>query len=91
MNKSGLINVLRERAGLNAREAEKVVRTFFNEISASITRGDRVEIRGFGSFTAKNYKSYTGRNPKTGAPIAVPSKTLPFFKVGKELKKKVDS
>ena len=90
MNKSDLIDVVRERAGLSRKEAEQVVYTFFNEISNSLEKGDRVEIRGFGSFTVKHYKSYTGRNPKTGAPISVPEKKLPFFKVGKELKGKVD-
>ena len=90
MNKSDLINVVRERAGLNRKEAEQAIFTFFNEITSSLERGERVEIRGFGSFTVKHYNSYTGRNPKTGAPISVPEKKLPFFKVGKELKGKVD-
>ena len=90
MNKSDLINVVRERAGLSRKEAEQAVLTFFNEISSSLEKGDRVEIRGFGSFTVKSYRSYTGRNPKSGNPISVPEKKLPFFKVGKELKGKVD-
>ena len=90
MNKSDLINVLRERAGLSRKEAEQAVLIFFNEISSSLEKGDRVEIRGFGSFTVKSYRSYTGRNPKSGNPISVPEKKLPFFKVGKELKGKVD-
>ncbi|MEE4263541.1 MAG: HU family DNA-binding protein [Desulfobacteraceae bacterium] len=90
MNKSDLINVVKEQAGLSRKEAEQAVLTFFNEISSSLEKGNRVEIRGFGSFTVKRYKSYTGRNPKTGAPISVPEKKLPFFKVGKELKGKVD-
>ena len=91
MNKSDLVDALKERAGLNKKEAEQAVLTFFNEISTSLAQGNRVEIRGFGSFTVKNYKSYTGRNPKTGASIDVPAKKLPFFKVGKELKENVDS
>ena len=90
MNKSDLIDVVRERAGLNSKEAEQVVHTFFNAIANALEKDDRVEIRGFGSFTVKHYKSYTGRNPKTGAPISVPEKKLPFFKVSKELKGKVD-
>ena len=90
MNKSDLINVVKERAGLSRKEAEQAVLTFFNEIARSLEKGDRVEIRGFGSFTVKRYKSYTGRNPKSGEPISVPEKKLPFFKVGKELKGKVD-
>ncbi len=90
MNKSDLINVLNDQADLSRKDAEQVVITFFNEISNSLAEGDRVEIRGFGSFTVKKYKSYTGRNPKTGTPIGVPEKKLPFFKVGKDLKRKVD-
>ena len=90
MNKSDLIDMVKERAGLSRKEAEQAVLTFFDEISESLAEGNRVEIRGFGSFTVKRYKSYTGRNPKTGAPISVPEKKLPFFKVGKELKRKVD-
>ncbi|RLB99643.1 MAG: integration host factor subunit beta, partial [Deltaproteobacteria bacterium] len=72
MNKSDLINVVRERAGLSRKEAEQVIFAFFNEISDALEKGDRVEIRGFGSFTVKHYKSYTGRNPKTGSPISIP-------------------
>ncbi|MBW2612797.1 MAG: integration host factor subunit beta [Deltaproteobacteria bacterium] len=90
MNKSDLIDVLKEKAELSSKEAEQAVLTIFNEISRSLAEGNRVEIRGFGSFTVKKYKSYTGRNPKTGEPIGVPEKKLPFFKVGKELKEKVD-
>ena len=91
MNKSDLINALKEQAGLSRKEAEKVVDTFFGAITESMGSGDRVEIRGFGSFSVKRYKAYTGRNPKTGSQIHVPAKRLPFFKVGKELKEKVDS
>ncbi len=90
MNKSDLIETLKEQAGLSRKDAEQAVITFFNEISNSLAEGSRVEIRGFGSFTVKSYKSYTGRNPKTGSAISVPRKKLPFFKVGKELKEKVD-
>ncbi len=90
MNKSDLIETLKEQAGLSRKDAELAVITFFNEISSSLAEGSRIEIRGFGSFTVKSYKSYTGRNPKTGSPISVPQKKLPFFKVGKELKEKVD-
>lgn len=56
----------------------------------ALVNGDRIEIRGFGSWFVKDYKSYVGRNPKTGTSVTVPPKKLPFFKVGKELKKKVD-
>jgi integration host factor subunit beta len=67
-----------------------VVNLVFDQMTEALKRGDRIEIRGFGSFTSKSYDAYTGRNPKTGDPIHVPAKRLPFFKVGKELKERVD-
>jgi integration host factor subunit beta len=90
MNRSDLIIALKNEANLSKKEAEKVVNHFFGEIETALSKGDRVEIRGLGSFTVNKYKPYTGRNPKTGDPIKVPSKKLPFFKVGKELKERVD-
>ncbi|MDD2605502.1 MAG: HU family DNA-binding protein [Desulfobacterales bacterium] len=90
MNKSDLINALKDRAGLSRKEAETVVDTLFGTITETMADNNRVEIRGFGSFSVKHYKAYTGRNPKTGTQIKVPAKKLPFFKVGKELKDKVD-
>ncbi len=90
MNRSDLINFLKDKNDLGKRESEKIITTFFNAISESLADGDRAEIRGFGSFTVKRYKSYTGRNPKSGKKIKVPSKKLPFFKVGKGLKDMVD-
>ncbi|MDL1979451.1 MAG: integration host factor subunit beta [Deltaproteobacteria bacterium] len=67
-----------------------VVHLFFNEISNALANGDRVEIRGLCSLYVKKYKSYTGRNPKTGEQVKIKSKKLPFFKCGKELKDRVD-
>ncbi len=90
MNRSDLINALKEEANLSRKDSEKIVDTFFQTITETLASGERVEIRGFGSFTVKKYKPYTGRNPKTGVQIRVPSKKLPFFKVGKELKEMVD-
>ena len=90
MNKSDLVNALKDETGLNKREAETIVGIFFDQIIDSLTRGSRTEIRGFGSFSVKQYKPYTGRNPKTGKQIRVPSKRLPVFKAGKDLKEKVD-
>ena len=75
---------------MSKAQAEKVVDIFFETITDTLSRSDRVEIRGFGSFSVNSYKSYVGRNPKTGAQINVPPKKLPFFKVGKQLKKLVD-
>ncbi len=90
MNRSELIIAIKNEADLSRKNAEKVVDTFFDAINETLSKGERVEIRGFGSFTVKNYKPYIGRNPKTGVQINVPSKKLPFFKVGKELKEMVD-
>jgi len=90
MNKSDLMMALKENVNLGRQEAEKIVNVFFQSIEDSLGNGGRVEIRGFGSFTVNGYKSYVGRNPKTGEQIRVPSKRLPFFKVGKELKEMVD-
>jgi integration host factor subunit beta len=91
MNRSDLVNKLKDKAALSKKDAAEVVDTFFDEITEALVKGDRVEIRSFGSFTVKNYKPYVGRNPKTGEQINVSSKRLPFFKVGKELKEKVNN
>ena len=90
MNKLELIDNLRFEAGITKSEAAAVVELLFNKISKALTDGDRVEIRGLCSFYVKKYRSYTGRNPKTGEPTRVKSKKLPFFKCGKELKERVD-
>jgi len=90
MNKSELVEILAERAKITRKRAEAVVNLIFDSMTAALVRGDRIEIRGFGSFTTKNYGAYTGRNPRTGETIQVPPKKLPFFKVGKELKERVD-
>lgn len=91
MNKSQLIEALAKAEGLTIKKAEMVVNTIFGSVEEALVRGDRVEIRGFGSFKVKDYDGYQGRNPKTGEIIDVGQKKLPFFKVGKELKEKVDS
>ncbi len=71
---------------LTKRQAEIVVNTMFNCIRDSLQRGDKTEIRGFGSFRLRSRRMKEGRNPKTGATVAVPAKNVPFFKAGKELK-----
>ena len=91
MNKSQLIEVLAKQEGLTLKKAELVVNTFFDAISDGLAVETRAEIRGFGSFKVKTYEGYTGRNPKTGEVIEVSPKKLPFFKVGKELKERVDN
>lgn len=91
MNKIDLSIALKNETDLTKPEAEAVVNLFFNEMANELTKGERVEIRGLCSFYVKEYKAYTGRNPKTGEPVRVESKKLPFFKVGKELMERVDS
>ncbi|HIJ58258.1 MAG TPA: integration host factor subunit beta [Deltaproteobacteria bacterium] len=90
MNKSQLIESLAKEESLPLRKTEEIVNTVFGEMEAALIRGERVEIRGLGSFKVKKYDGYKGRNPKTGEMIKVASKKLPFFKVGKELKERVD-
>ena len=90
MNKLDLIEALKTEAGLTKNEAAAVVNLFFDEMSNAMANGDRVEIRGLCSFYVKKYKTYTGRNPKTGEQVKIKPKKLPFFKCGKELKDGVD-
>src|ERR1700741_1944934 len=90
MNKSELVEKLAERAKITKKRAEQVVNLIFEQMTQALERGERIEIRGFGSFTNKSYDAYTGRNPRTGETIHVPAKKLPFFKVGKELKERGD-
>jgi integration host factor subunit beta len=87
MTKAQIIERVSEQvAGLTKRQAEVVVNTIFNSIRQSLQRGDKTEIRGFGSFRLRSRRMKEGRNPKTGATVAVPAKKVPFFKAGKELK-----
>ncbi len=90
MNKLELISTLKDRTNLTKSESADVIKIFFDSLSQSFSDGERVEIRGFCSFHIKEYKSYTGRNPKTGQKVVIPPKRLPFFKCGKELKERVD-
>ena len=90
MNKLELISALKNDAGISKSEAAKVVQIFFDSMADAMAQGKRVEIRGLCSFYVKNYKSYVGRNPKTGDKVTIQPKKLPFFKSGKELKERVD-
>lgn len=89
MNKSELIEQLAAAKDISNKRAEEIVNLVFTYMTEALIEGDRIEIRGLGSFVIKDYGSYTGRNPKTGEPITVRQKKLPFFKVGKELKERV--
>lgn len=90
MNKSELIDIIAEKIGQPRKRAEEVVNLIFDSMTDVLASGGRIEIRGFGSFVNKSYGSYTGRNPRTGESIQVKPKQLPFFKVGKELRERVD-
>ena len=90
MNKSDLIEKVVEKTNLPRKRAELVVNLIFDSMTDALAHGDRIEIRGFGSFISKQYRARTGRNPRTGQTIPVPAKRLPFFKVGKELRERVD-
>jgi integration host factor subunit beta len=91
MTKSDLIDVLCETQKMPKGRAELLVNVIFDSMEASLKRGERIEIRGFGSFEIREYRAYEGRNPRTGESVAVKPKRLPFFKVGKELKERVNS
>ena len=91
MTKSDLIDVLCETQKMPKGRAELLVNVIFDSMEASLRRGERIEIRGFGSFEIREYRAYEGRNPRTGSAVAVKPKRLPFFKVGKELKERVDA
>ena len=90
MNKSDLMEIMAERSKISFKEATAVVNVVFDSMKEALVNGDRIELRGFGSFVVKNYDTYSGRNPKTGEVIQVPVKRLPSFKVGKELKQRVN-
>ena len=91
MNKSDLIQKLSSEADFPLRKTEEVVDLVFSKMSDALAKGDRVEIRGFGSFKVKNYDGYVGRNPKTLEAVEVKPKKLPFFKCGRELKRRLNS
>lgn len=91
MTRSELVKSLaRDNPHLYRRDVETIVSTVLGEIEAALARGDRVELRGFGAFTAKERKARIGRNPRSGEAVAVPDKRLPFFKPGKRLRERVD-
>ncbi len=92
MTKSELIFLLaEENPHLYQRDIERIVSTVFDEVSAALSRGDRVELRGFGAFSVKNRESRTGRNPRTGETVHVSQKSVPFFKVGKDLRVRLNT
>lgn len=91
MNKSELIEKLSEKTALGQIQAEEIVNLIIENMQKALAAGRRIEIRGFGSFVVKDYGSYWGRNPKTGEKIWVGPKKLPYFKVGKELRERLNA
>jgi integration host factor subunit beta len=83
--------LLAEHSDLAARDIEKVVTAFFDAITSRLVDGGRVEIRGFGTFTTRAREARTGRNPRTGRPVAVTAKRIPCFRAGKELCSMIDA
>jgi len=91
MTKSELIQHLAERnPHLYQRDVERIVSTIFDEITAALSRGDRVELRGFGAFSVKRREARLGRNPRTGGAVSVGEKHIPFFKTGKQLRDRLN-
>ena len=90
MTKSELIEAVAAKLKLPKGKAELVVNCVFDSMVDALEKSEGIEIRGFGSFTVRSYKSYEGRNPRTGDPVSVKPKRLPFFKVGKDLRERVD-
>jgi integration host factor subunit beta len=91
MTKSELIDAVADQTNITKSRAELLVNCIFDSMTDALKRGEGIEIRGLGSFTVREYKPYNGRNPRTGEPVHVASKRLPFFKVGKELKEMVNN
>jgi integration host factor subunit beta len=91
MIRSELIQkIAEENANLTQRDAERIVNAVFEEITAALARGERVELRGFGAFSVKSRDARIGRNPRTGASVAVEGKRVPFFKTGKLLRDRLN-
>lgn len=91
MNKLEMISALKKEANISKSDAAKIVQIFFDSMADALVNEERIEIRGLCSFFVKNYKSYTGRNPKTGEKVRIQPKKLPFFKCGKELRDRVNA
>ena len=91
MTKADLIEEVTKQCNLTTKESELIVNTVFHNITDALTRGDKVELRGFGSFRIRYRNARKGRNPKTGSSVSVPEKRVPFFKVGKQLRELVNT
>ncbi|MDP6943220.1 MAG: HU family DNA-binding protein [Myxococcota bacterium] len=90
MTKSQLVDAVAESSEYPRKVVEIIVHTIFEGMVDAMKADERVEVRGFGNFTVRSYRPYTGRNPKTGQQVEVPAKRMPFFKVGKELRARIN-
>tara|TARA_Y100001960_G_C14741169_1_gene863095 strand:- start:1470 stop:1850 length:381 start_codon:yes stop_codon:yes gene_type:complete len=90
MTKAELVDILSSKINLTKKDSERIVNIVLGSIVNSLAEGDKVELRGFGSFRTRKRNSRDGRNPRTGESVAVPTKNIPFFKAGKDLRKIVD-
>lgn len=91
MTKAELVEQVSEHIDLTKKQTEVIVNILFNSITEALSQGDKVELRGFGSFRIRNRNPREGRNPKTGDAVHIPAKKVPFFKAGKELREMVDN
>ena len=92
MTKSELIlKITNKNSFLYQKDVYKIIDTLFNSVTKALRDGDRVELRGFGTFTTKLRNARIGRNPKTGDPVAIPQKKMPFFKMGKSMRERINS
>ena len=92
MTKSELIlKITRKNSFLYQKDIHKIIDTLFDSVTRALDNDDRVELRGFGTFTTKHRNARIGRNPKTGEPVAIPQKKMPFFKMGKSMKERINS
>ena len=91
MTKAELVDNVADRVNLTKKQTEAIVNILFNSITEALSEGDKVELRGFGSFRIRDRNPREGRNPKTGDTVHIPAKKVPFFKAGKELREMVDN
>ncbi|ETX08024.1 integration host factor subunit beta [Candidatus Entotheonella palauensis] len=91
MTKAELVDNVADKANLTKKQTEVIVNILFNSITEALSDGDKVELRGFGSFRIRARNPREGRNPKTGDTVHIPAKKVPFFKAGKELREMVDN
>jgi integration host factor subunit beta len=90
MTKADLVNDVANAAELTKKDAERLVELVFESIIESLNHGEKIELRGFGSFRVRERGARRGRNPKTGEPVSIPAKRVPYFKAGKELKELIN-